>query len=88
MYALYLCAGVDEKQSLASQRSIDHDSRQLQLPPAIPGMFILASVPRPKTSCAGMIAHLATEVSAARIMVQWIDSSFPPRYASVRFRSS
>src|SRR6266700_3134189 len=44
----------------------DWSKRHRQLPPCRLGVFIRASLPKPSTSCNGMMLRLAAEQSAAR----------------------
>src|SRR5215471_7697447 len=48
-------------------------TRHSQLPWLVPGVFILASGPKPSKSCSGMIASSPTEPSAARFSTLGID---------------
>src|SRR6267143_2779756 len=45
-------------------------TRHLQLPAFLLGVFMRASLPRPRTSCSGMTARLATDPCAARMKDQ------------------
>lgn len=46
--------------------------RQVQLPLAIPGVFIRADAESPSMSCTGAIAMQATELQMARIIPKWM----------------
>src|SRR5208337_3676356 len=68
-------ASLDASSGVSAPARRRHD----QLPSIWPGTFIRASEPRPKTSCTGMIARFATEVSAARMNAQLTPSLPIPR---------
>ena len=55
-------------ESATSSVSQLRSHRQVQLPLAIPGVFIRADAERPSMSCTGAIARQATELQMARII--------------------
>ena len=56
-------------------------SRQLQLPSAVPGRFMRASLPRPSTSCAGITASAARRaaIRSATMGLRGIEAGGRPR---------
>ncbi len=57
--------------------SMSPETRQRQLPSALPGRFIRASDPRFNTSWSGAMASAAADNQARRISSQQISSSAP-----------
>src|SRR6185437_10147679 len=63
-------------------------SRQRQLPSMVPGVLSRASVPRPRRSCAGMMASCPTEPSASRIRASGMEPGAARSIESTRPRVS